>query len=129
MPDTDKFSEPRGLRRRADTQRMLLTALFARIDSSAIAVAMGMVVALILFLATAILLLKGAPAGVPIGPNLLALETFLPGYDVTWTGAMLGAVYGFPVGAVVGYMLSVLWNFAHLIVIGIAVVRGNWLVN
>ena len=114
-------------RRRTDTQRLLLMALFARMDSLAMTVAMGFVVALGIFLATALLLLKGAPAGVEVGSNLAALGTFLPGYGVTWAGSLIGAVYGFMVGAAIGFLLAVLWNFSHLLVIGVAVLRGSWL--
>lgn len=114
-------------RRRADTQRIMLMALFARMDTVALALALGAVGALGLFLATAVLLLKGAPPGVPVGPNLAALTTFLPGYAVSWGGAFTGAFYGFLTGAAVGFILAVLWNFTHLLFIGVAVMRGNWL--
>jgi hypothetical protein len=114
-------------RRRADANHRLMMAVFARMDPVAMMAAMGVAIGLGLFLATAILLLKGAPLGMPIGPNLSALATFLPGFSVTWVGAGLGGVYGFMVGAVLGFILSVLWNFTHIIFIGMVVLRGNWL--
>jgi len=119
--------EPSERRRRSDAERVMLMALFARLDTIAMTLAMGVVVSLGLFLATAILLIQGAPAGVPVGPNLNALSTFLPGYQVTWPGALTGAFYGFLIGAGVGFVLSVLWNFTHLVFIGFAAIRGNWL--
>lgn len=114
-------------RRRGDAQRVLLMALFARMDPVAMSLAMGVVFAIGLFAATAVLLLKGAPPGVPVGPNLGALVTFLPGYSVTWGGGILGAMYGLAIGAVVGFVFSVFWNFTHIIFIGFSILRGNWL--
>lgn len=114
-------------KRRGDTERILLMALFARMDNSAMAVATGAVGALVLFLATAVLVLKGAPPGMSVGPHLAALSTFLPGYAVSWPGAVVGAAYGFLVGAAAGFVLAVLWNFTHLVFIGFAVMKEGWL--
>ena len=107
--------------------RYLVRALFARIDPVAMAIATGATFAVGLFLATAILLVKGAPPGVPIGGNLSALGIFLPGYQVSWWGVALGSFYGFVIGFVVGVFVSLFWNFAHIIFIGVAVLRGSWL--
>ncbi len=113
--------------KRVEASRRLIRAVFARMDPVAMATAMGVTFAVGLFLATAILLLKGAPPGVPVGGNLSALGTFLPGYEVGWWGAVLGSLYAFVIGSIAGFLLSVLWNFAHVIFIGIAVLRENWL--
>ena len=102
-------------------------ALFARMDTRALAIAMGVVGALGLFLATAVLLLKGAPPGIAVGQHLVALKTFLPGYTISWAGAFTGGFYGFLAGGAVGFVLAVLWNFTHLLFLGVAVMRGNWL--
>ncbi len=91
------------------------------------AMAIGVVGAMVLFLATAILVIKGAPPGMSVGPNLAALSTFLPGYEVSWFGAIVGAVYGFLVGAFAGFVLAVLWNFTHILFIGFAVMKEGWL--
>lgn len=123
-PDSAEINQRR---RRADSQRIILMALFARMDTVGLTVATAMVGALALFAATAILLLKGAPPGVPVGPNLAALTTFLPGYTISWSGALTGGLYGAMSGAAVGFVLAVLWNFTHLLFIGVAVMRGNWL--
>ena len=123
-PDSTEINQRR---RRADSQRIILMALFARMDTVGLTVATAMVGALALFAATAILLLKGAPPGVPVGPNLAALTTFLPGYTISWGGALTGSLYGAMSGAAVGFVLAVLWNFTHLLFIGVAVMRGNWL--
>ena len=113
--------------RRVEANRRLIMTLFARMDAVAMAIAMGVVFAAGLFLVTAILLLKGASPGMPVGGNLTALGTFLPGYEVSWWGAVLGSLYALVIGSIAGFLLSVLWNFTHVIFVGIAVLRGNWL--
>ena len=110
-----------------DMERLLLMSAFARMDGVAMAAAMAGVFALGLFLATAVLLVQGAAPGVPVGPNLSALSTFMPGYSVSWGGGLIGACYAGVIGALVGYILSVLWNLTHILFVGFAVMRANWL--
>jgi hypothetical protein len=114
-------------RRESDKVRIVLMALFARLDGPAMAAAAATIFAASLFVATSILILKGAPSGAPVGPNLSALGGFLPGYAVTWAGAIIGSIYFGIVGGIAGYALAVLWNFAHFLFVGVAVLRGNWL--
>ena len=104
-----------------------IMALFARMDLLAMAVATGVVVGLSLFLATAILLLTPPQTGEIIGPNLSAISIFLPGYSVSWAGSVLGLLYGIFVGGLVGLFVALLWNFTHIVAIGIAVLKGAWL--
>ena len=89
--------------------------------------AIGVVGALGMFLATEILVLQGSIQGPPIGPHLSHLATFLPGYEVSWIGGFIGAAYGFLIGAVTGFVLAVLWNVAQAVSLGFAVLRMNWL--
>lgn len=115
------------MRRQTDVANVILQALFAKLDRAAMAAAMGTVFGLGLFLATAILVVKGAPPGMSVGPNLSGLNTFLPGYTVSWAGAAIGGAYAAVIGGVVGYCLAILWNLSHYLFIGIALFRGNWL--
>lgn len=115
--------------RRADTSRVMLLALFARIDTLAMTLSAGAVIGLVMLLATVVLVLKGPQPNYPVGANLSALATFMPGYAVTWLGGLAGAVYGFIVGAAIGFVLAVLWNFTHLLFVGFATIKGNWLVD
>lgn len=115
------------MRRQTDVVNVMLQALFARIDRVAMAAAMGAVFGLGLFVATAVLVLKGAPAGIPVGPNLSGLVSFMPGYSVSWAGAAIGAIYAAVIGGTVGYCLAILWNLSHYLFIGVALFRGNWL--
>lgn len=101
----------------------LVLSLFARIDIFAFTIASAVAAGVGMLLATAVLLIAGAPPGAEIGPNLSALSTFWPGYSVTWPGAFVGAFYGGLVGAAVGFLVALFWNFAHLLIVGLAALR------
>jgi hypothetical protein len=107
--------------------KALLKIAFCRIDVTAMATATGTVVGLLLFLATAVLLAKGAPPGVEVGPHLELLGIYLPGYTVTWLGALLGAVYGLLLGAAVGAIIAGMWNFTHYLYMTAMMIRASWM--
>ena len=97
MPQTDAAAE------------VILETIFARMDPVAMGGAVGVVSGLALFLATAILLIKGGPI---IGPNLSLLSHYLLGYRVTWAGAFLGLVEAGAIGFILGYLFACLRNLA-----------------
>ena len=111
---------------KADTDKAILMAAFAKMDPVAVAVALGSTWALILLLATAVLLLKGSPGGSAVGGHLELLGVYLPGYTVSWAGGLLGAFYMWLIGAVVGFILAVLWNLTHYLYVVMIVVRSAW---
>ncbi len=80
---------------------------FGRYDPVALGVALGTVLGLGLFLATAVLLLLG---GEPVGPNLALLRNYFPGFEVTWRGAWLGLLEAAAGGFGFGYALAWLIN-------------------
>ena len=86
--------------------REVQTAI-ARLRASIMAVVLGMFGSVILFVATAWLLLKG---GENVGENLSLLRNYFPGYSVTWGGAFIGLAYGALTGAVLGYSLTFIYN-------------------
>ena len=102
----------------------ILSAVFAKMDVPAMTLAAGVLGSLVLFLATAILLLQSVPANYPVGPHLSALAEYLPGYDVSWAGAAVGAFYGFLFGAVAGFCASVYWNLAHYVALGVMLISS-----
>lgn len=83
-----------------ESEAKVVQAAFAKIDPFALGAALGMVSGLGIFAASAILLLRGGPV---IGPRLSLLANYLPGFEVTWTGALIGffegGIWGFAVGA------------------------------
>lgn len=109
---------------RAD--KAVLMAGFARMDVVALAIAMGALFALALFLLTATLILKGAPPGQHVGPNLGLLAIYFPGYSVSWVGSVIGALYAGVTGTVLGFVWAVLWNLSHFVYIGLVLMRAQW---
>lgn len=112
--------------RENNTDKAILMAAFAKMDPVALAVALGTVWAFILALATTVLLLKGAPEGQVVGGHLRLLDVYLPGYSVSWGGAVIGACYLWVIGAVVGWLLAILWNLTHYLYVIMIVVRSAW---
>ena len=84
----------------------ILRAL-APLDSVALGAAVGIVAAVGLWVATAVLLVQG---GEVVGPTLGLLGQFLIGYSVTWTGALIGAVEAGGLGFLGGYGAAALRN-------------------
>jgi L-asparagine transporter-like permease len=97
--------------------------LFATFDTLAFVIASACVAALVMFLATAVLLVIGPAPGHPVGPHLSALTPFWPGFSVSWIGAIVGAFYAAIGGGLVGLAVAVFWNFTHIVIVGLAVLR------
>lgn len=120
MPPDD--ARPGSLDERS---RLIIVWAFARLDVAAFAIASACVFAFGLFALTLVLVLKGAPPGIPIGPHLGVLATYLPGYSVSAAGAFLGAVYAGMIGGALGLLLAVMWNFAHTLLLALIRVRAT----
>ncbi|MGH7962575.1 MAG: NAD(P)/FAD-dependent oxidoreductase [Candidatus Binatia bacterium] len=86
----------------------MIEAVFAKLDPLALGVAVGVVCGLGLFLATAVLLLKG---GAVVRPTLSLLGHYFFGFEVTWTGALLGLVEAGAGGFTLGYCGAWLRNW------------------
>ena len=79
-----------------------LALAFAPLHKKAFGIAVGVAGALLMFLLTAVYLLREPPR--PIGIALLS--QFFAGYSVTWTGALVGTLWGFAVGFVIGWFVA-----------------------
>jgi hypothetical protein len=84
---------------------------FAKLDRVALGVASGVVAGMGLCLATLALVLKG---GDVVGPHLGLLGQFLPGYEVSVAGSLVGLAWGAAGGFAVGWTFAVLRNAAAL---------------
>ena len=84
-----------------------LTQVFLKLDRVAMGLSVGMASGALLFLATLALVLKGGPI---VGPTLGLLGQYFPGYTVTGPGSVLGLLYGFVSGFVVGWAFAFLRN-------------------
>jgi len=112
---------PKSGRTITSSERLLLQ-MFARLDGSALGIAIGVWSGLIVFSATAILLLKGGPT---IGPTLELLSQYLVGYRVTWIGSVVGLLCGFIFGFCIGWLIAFLRNlmvsaYVHAVKIKVA---------
>lgn len=113
--------------RQRDLDKAVLMMAFARFDVVALVVAAGTVLAVIFFLATAILLIKGPSSDAAhVGSHLGLFSTYLPGYSVSWFGSFIGAIYAWLVGALIGFFIALFWNLTHYIYIVLAVARAHW---
>ncbi len=77
------------------------------LNAKAIGLALGLICALVIFLATNWLVLKG---GTRVGPNLQLLSQYFIGYRVTFFGSLVGAAYGFALGTMCGGLIGWLYN-------------------
>ena len=85
----------------------VIEVIFARLDPLSLGTAIGIVSGIGLFLATAILLLKG---GEVIGPTLSLLGNYLFGFKVGWKGAFLGMFEAGVMGFILGNLTASLRN-------------------
>ena len=109
----------------ADRREMIVTWAFARLDGGAFATASATIAAAFLFVLTLALVIKGAPPGIPVGPHLGKLAVFFPGYGVTFGGAFVGALYAGVVGGLLGWVLALVWNFTHSLVLAVIRVQAS----
>ncbi len=67
----------------------------------------GLILGLILFIATNWLVVKG---GKPLGPHLSLLGQYFIGYRVSFAGSLVGFFYGFIVGTLSGTLIGWIYN-------------------
>lgn len=88
------------------SQRLLLMA-FARLDGVALGIAVGLWTGVVIFAATAVLILRG---GRIVGPTLSLLGQYFLGFEVSWPGSLVGWAYGFVFGFTIGWSIAFLRN-------------------
>jgi hypothetical protein len=88
------------------TEKLIVRSL-ARLDGTALGLAIGLLAGVLIFLATNALLMKG---GEVIGPNLALLGQFFVGYEVSFVGSLIGMFYGMIAGFAVGWLIAFLRN-------------------
>ena len=85
----------------------LLVQAFAKLDRTALGIAVGVLCGLAVFVATNFLVLKG---GENVGQNLQLLSQYFIGYSVTFTGSLIGLAYGLVFGFILGWSTAFLRN-------------------
>ena len=79
----------------------------ARIHAGILAVVMGLICGIALFVMTLWLVIKGGPNP---GPHLQLLGQYFAGYSVTLGGAFVGLIYGLVVGGAWGWLIGLIYN-------------------
>jgi hypothetical protein len=94
-----------------ETDDVLASAIL-RLSGTILGLVLGTVFALIIFVATNILVIKGGPV---VGPHLSLLGQYFIGYTVTFVGSLIGSVYAFAMGFVSGVVIARVYNGVVLI--------------
>jgi hypothetical protein len=93
-----------------EIERLVETRLL-RVNALSFGIVAGLVAGLGLFVATNWLVLKGGmQGGHDVGPHLSLLAQYFLGYSVTFVGSLVGFVWAFVSGLVIGYVGSWLYN-------------------
>ena len=91
----------------SEADERLIEAAIARMRAGVMAIVFALVCGTGLFLATSWLLLRGGPN---VGQTLGLLRHYFPGYSVSWSGSLVGFVYGALVGGVAGGLVAWIYN-------------------
>lgn len=90
----------------SEEEALILSAV-ARLKAGIMAIVCGMFAGVGLLLATAWLVVRGGPN---VGQHLGLLRYYLPGYSVSWQGAVLGFGYGALIGGAIGWLTAWIYN-------------------
>ena len=89
------------------SQDRTLQDAMLQLNGRAWGIAIGLMLAIGLFVATNLLVLKGGPL---VGPHLGLLGVYLPGYRVSFVGSLIGFVYAFVIGYAIGRLIGMVYN-------------------
>jgi hypothetical protein len=95
----------------ADDDKVLKQVVLTRLlqlNATIQGVVTGIVAGLGIFVTTNWLVLKG---GEVVGPHLGLLNQFFIGYEVTFIGSLIGFMYAFVTGFMVGYGVARIYNW------------------
>lgn len=84
-----------------------LQVAIRRLNARAWGIAVGLLLGGGLFVATNVLVLKG---GQNVGQHLQLLANYFPGYSVSFVGSLIGFVYAFVGGYIMGRAIGYLYN-------------------
>ena len=91
----------------SEEEKKLVREAVVRIRARATALVFGMVGGVGLCVATLWLVIRGGPN---VGQHLALLRNYFPGFEVTWTGSLIGFCYGALLGAVIGWCIASIYN-------------------
>ncbi len=97
-----------------NSEEQELTQALVRFNSKVLALALGLLFGLGLFIATNWLVLKGGHyednGEYVVGPTLQLLSQFFIGYRVSFLGSIIGFFYAFALGTIVGSAIGWIYN-------------------
>lgn len=88
-------------------EQELISLAIARLRAGVLAIVCGLLCGTLLLMATVWLIIRG---GKNVGQHLSLLSNYLPGYSVTWQGAVLGFLYGLLLGGLAGWVTAWIYN-------------------
>ena len=96
---------PTPERHNSDEAKLLRGLLW--LNAKVLGLALGLILGLVIFIATNWLVIKG---GDPVGPHLQLLSQYFIGYRVTIPGSFIGFFYGFALGTICGTFIGWIYN-------------------
>lgn len=90
-----------------EDDRERIAVAIARLRAGIMAIVCGLLSGTALAVATAWLVILGGPN---VGAHLGLLRNYMPGYSVTWSGAILGFFYGALLGGAAGWVTAWIYN-------------------
>ncbi len=97
---------------RSDEQKLLEAV--AILNAKMLGLILGLLMGLVIFISTNWLVIKGpqlSPSGQYVmGPHLELLSQFFIGYRVSFTGSIIGFLYGFAAGTIGGALIGWIYN-------------------
>ncbi len=90
----------------AEAHELELELAFAPLHKRCLGIAVGAALALLTFVATALHIVRQSDDPYP----LVLLQQYFLGYTVTWPGAILGALWSFWLGFVLGWVFAFVRN-------------------
>ncbi len=85
----------------------LILRAVLKISARIVALTAGLLCALVIFVATLWLVIRGGPN---VGAHLSLLREFFYGYTVTVSGSFVGAFWGFVTGCASGWFIARIYN-------------------
>lgn len=104
MEDVMKESSPNSAHP-SEEDRLFSGTLW--LNAKALGLVLGLLLGLVVFVATNWLVIKG---GDPVGPHLALLGQYFIGYRVSFWGSFVGFAYGFALGTLCGALIGWIYN-------------------
>ena len=108
--EADNFYESSVVETKAAAakEEELIKHAVIRLNGNVLGFVIGAVFAIVIFVATNWLVLKG---GDVVGPHMQLLDQFYWGYSVSFLGSFIGAAYAFVTGYLGGLFIGWVYNF------------------